>query len=413
MKKHTRIPTFKNWLIAGIKMAIRNILFLVLIIPATLFASIDNKCESFFRSEFSPNLKESWVWKPGDGIFMGLRSNVHHFWQWASQNKNLLPTRLLRFEGWVLGDAHLFNFAEVRQKDGSLKWSFNDLDDSGIGPFILDLVRYASTVKTSGYQKAEFVELYEAYVDAIRGEKYPKPKIVQSLREVTDTEMQTHLTDFVDKLINAETAKINYGIKCIVCFNDGPLPMQNFVNEHIHYFEAFLPQFAEITDVAFRTKETGGSQGQVRVFISAKVNNEFIVYEFKPLVRSGLDYYQEQVDQKKRINGIMKQLWKDSEATDYRYIQIGDREFFMRVRLPKVFEFHDPDEFLAMSKKDQKEYLLYIANWMGKKHRDQLDDAEGYLVELEKVSTQQTIEKFMEQYLGAAEKLNTPIFEQP
>jgi hypothetical protein len=383
------------------KMHFVFILFFGLLLPFFVKAS-PMRCENILD-----NSKEAWVWKPADSIFLGLRSNVHHFWEWTKQNNNFLPQKLLKFQGWVLGDAHLFNFAEVRLKDGSLKWSFNDLDDSGIGPFIFDFIRFASTVVTSGYQKAEFAELYKAYVDAINGKDYSKPEIVKALKEISDKKMEEYWSEFIDKIVDINTEKIYYGSRCIVCFTDGPQEMQNFVNTNLHYFEAFLPQFSEITDIAFRTKETGGSQGLVRVFISAKVDGEFVIYEFKPLVRPGLDYYQDQMDQKNRINGIMKLLWKDSVPTDYRYIKIADREFFMRVRLPKIFEFHDEDEFLAMSNKEQKEYLLYIANWMGKKHRDQINDPNLYFIELDKESTQTALENFMDQYIQEASVLNT------
>jgi hypothetical protein len=347
-----------------------------------------------------------WVWKPANNLFVGLRSNVHHFWEWSAANKNLIPVDLLKFQGWVLGDAHLFNFAEVKLKDGSYKWSFNDLDDSGIGPFILDFMRFASTTKVSKYGGVDFLDLYHAYLDGVKSEEYKKPEIVKDLRDLSEKEAEKEWENHIEKIIDLETEKINYGIKSIVSFLDGPESMQAFINKHISGFEKVLPKGSKITDLAFRTKETGGSQGLVRVFLSAKVNDEFNIYEFKPLVRPGLDYYQKQVSQEERINGIMNFLWKDSVPADYRYIEVDGKEFFMRIRLPKLFEIHDEEEFLALSLKEQKEYLLFIANWMGKKHREQINDADDFSKELSKSETRVLLEEFMNKYLAEAKKLN-------
>jgi hypothetical protein len=362
------------------------------------------RCELVLSDEANSR----WEWKPAEGLLRGLRSNVHHFWEWSAANKDLLDSKLLSFKGWVLGDAHLFNFAEVRLKDGSYKWSFNDLDDSGIGPFILDLMRFAITVKASNYKTVSFEDLYEAYVDGVTGNAYSKPDIIKELREISEKDAENEWTDFIKKIIDFDTEKINYGIKSIISFFEGPKPLQNFVTEHLDQFKSFLAKGSVIKDLAFRIKVSGGSQGIPRVYIAAKVeDNEFIIYEFKPLVRPALDYYQKQSNNESRINNMMKWLWKDSIPTDYRYVKVEDREFFMRIRLPKLFELHDEEEFLALSAKEQKEYLLYIANWMGKKHSEQIANFVEYGEELNKPATVGQLEKFLVQYLAEAERLNS------
>jgi hypothetical protein len=382
-------------------MKLLTVFLLVLLIFAFPQSHAQLKCEFVLD-----DIKTPWVWKPADNLLLGLRSNVHHFWEWSKNNESLLAPSLLAFQGWVLGDAHLFNFAEVKLKDGTYKWSFNDLDDSGIGPFVLDLMRFASTVVASNYKRVNFNDLFEAYTEGVSGKNHKKPSIVKDLRKLAEKEAENKWDEFIDKIIDAETEKLIYGVKGIVSFADGPQEMQKFILAHVGQFQKVLPMDTMITDMAFRTKELGGSQGLVRVFLSAKEGKDFVIYEFKPLVRPGLDYYQDQIAQEQRIEGIMKFLWEDSVPEDYRYIKIAGREFFMRVRLPKLFELHDEEEFLAMKGSDQREYLLYIANWMGKKHREQINNSEAYEAELKRPQTERQLEVFLENYLGVVQKLN-------
>jgi hypothetical protein len=361
----------------------------------------EERCELVFN-----DFKTPWVWKSADGLLLGLRSNVHHFWEWSFKNKELLSSELIGFQGWLLGDAHLFNFAEIKLKGGGYKWSFNDLDDSGVGPFILDFIRFATTVKASNFITIDSKALYDAYVDGLVGNDYKKPNIVKKVQSLSKNGIIKFQKKFIKQMINLDTETVKTGMKNIVSFDEGPVAMQNFVTKNIKGFESVLPDGAKITDVTFRTKPSGGSQGLVRIFLSVKVEKEFLIYEFKPLVRAGLDYYQSQISQKYRINTIMDLLWKDVSPVDYGYVQIGGYDFFMRIRSPKVFEIHDEDQFLAMSVEDQKNYLLYIANWIGKKHREQLNSSESYGKELQKPESFELIEKFGNQYLTQTEKLN-------
>lgn len=374
------------------------VLFLLLLVQPRSYATV--WCEGIFS-----NIKNPWVWRPAKDMLLGLRSNVPHFWDWSAQNKALLSPVLLSFEGLVLGDPHLFNFGEVRLENG-YKWSLNDIDDSGVGPFILDLVRFASTVEASNYRIIEFKDIYLAYSDGISGKDYSRPKIVNSLRQLSKKDVDRKWDSFFEKLINLNTEKINYGIKDIISFDSGPDLLKKFISKHLDKFKNFFPKGSSITDLGFRAKDFGGSQGLVRLYIATKSDQGLSVYEFKPLVRPGLDYYQQQGSQELRVSSIINLLWKNSIYTDYRYIKIEDQEYFMRIRLPKLFKLHDEEEFVEMNTGEKKEYLSYIANWIGKKHRVQMSNAEKYSDELEKESTFGQLEFFLAQYLQDVKKIN-------
>ena len=46
-----------------------------------------------------------------------------------------------------VGDLHLENFGTWRDADGRLAWGVNDFDEAAVMPYVLDLVRLATSIQ--------------------------------------------------------------------------------------------------------------------------------------------------------------------------------------------------------------------------------------------------------------------------
>lgn len=67
------------------------------------------------------------------------------YWRWAETVLEVCPTLADAPMGLAVGDIHLENFGTWRDADGRLVWGVNDFDEAAEMPFVLDLVRLATS----------------------------------------------------------------------------------------------------------------------------------------------------------------------------------------------------------------------------------------------------------------------------
>ncbi|PRH84951.1 hypothetical protein C5L14_23630 [Labrys okinawensis] len=67
------------------------------------------------------------------------------YWRWAETILEICPELAEAPEVLAIGDTHLENFGTWRDSEGRLIWGANDFDDAASMPYVLDLVRLATS----------------------------------------------------------------------------------------------------------------------------------------------------------------------------------------------------------------------------------------------------------------------------
>ena len=79
-----------------------------------------------------------------DSAFMFLRAT---YFRWAGQIATACPDLMDAPQVLSVGDLHLENFGTWRDADGRFVWGVNDFDEGAVMPFVLDLVRLATSIR--------------------------------------------------------------------------------------------------------------------------------------------------------------------------------------------------------------------------------------------------------------------------
>src|ERR1043166_4587146 len=76
--------------------------------------------------------------------FMFLRAT---YFRWARQIPQICPELMDAPRLPCVGDLHLENFGTWRDGDGRLVWGVNDFDEAAAMPYVLDLLRLATSIR--------------------------------------------------------------------------------------------------------------------------------------------------------------------------------------------------------------------------------------------------------------------------
>lgn len=124
--------------------------------------------------------------KVGDAknSFHFMRSFVDYFYLLIVKNQNQLSTvsQFKNLGGWCAGDAHPENFGFLQQKNGSVIFTINDMDDAGPCPVAYDL--YRLMVSSQLYtQKADIKTILRAYRTGLAAQAYTMPPAVSDFHD--------------------------------------------------------------------------------------------------------------------------------------------------------------------------------------------------------------------------------------
>jgi hypothetical protein len=113
--------------------------------PANIRAA-NKDYEKWLRSELNGNVVEKdlarkWQ-KMSAGPFPFLRAT---YWRWAETIFDICPALEAAPTVLAVGDIHLENFGTWRDDDGRVVWGVNDFDEAAEMPYVLDLVRLATS----------------------------------------------------------------------------------------------------------------------------------------------------------------------------------------------------------------------------------------------------------------------------
>lgn len=341
-------------------------------------ASRAGQCEVLFdatRSSAPQAVAELWRVVPGS-YFMALRSNPRHYWGLARQDAHrFLSAENLR-EGAVTGDPHILNFGDSRVA-GERRFMLVDLDDGGRAPLSLDFGRLA-LMSSVGSSRVARADLIEAYVDGLRGDKWHKPDVLREALEIGRGEDRRRNERYLDRI----APQAENGRRQLDRSGDRFVPPELVSREVSELFtelrprlEAALPP-GRTLDTAIRIKDSGGSMGQPRFWFlrerraEGRWTGEFQVFEFKSMGEPATSAWGPQASVESRMRQMIRHYRHELSDENYKLVRIDGRAFWMRERVRDGLDFKDEVGLTRDEIEEKRDMQLYIANWLGRQHRD-------------------------------------------
>ncbi|MCB0364788.1 MAG: DUF2252 family protein [Bdellovibrionaceae bacterium] len=304
-------------------------------------------------------------WRATDqGLIMGLRANAYHYWKWVGHRARQLFSKELLAEGWIVGDPHGLNFADV-WIHGKKRFVLVDVDDVGRGPFLLDFGRLL-LISRAGDKGFPQKEMYDAYRAGLKGVTYDKPKILKEALSAKDKEFKRAAKESVGKV--SEKDRFDFEGTDLIPISEAPVELVQQLALDAPYFQARLKDYT-VLDQALRVKTEGGSQGIPRYWYLVSKGKLELAYEFKQISDVALKGWSEQLDHAVRIWEALKVFWGVDAATDFFSVvrAAEGRTYWQRPRFRSNLEINmEPS-----NKKEREEFRqvsIYIANHLGRRH---------------------------------------------
>jgi hypothetical protein len=295
-----------------------------------------------------------------------IRSNPTHFWAWMRKNSPQQLKKVLNYEGQITADPHYFNFADIHSEDkGGL--ALVDVDDSGMGSFYLDFVRYAVFVKA--YMKNDFTsELLKSYIDGLQHKDMKVPDVLKKTMRKSRKDLELENASWVQKNLESDY-KLNNKSLGIKGFKSISLAKSKIGDD---LKDSLLKEKKAklIYDSGYVENDSGSSRGMGRYWFSIvdTESDRNKIIECKQLSEPATAFYTSQKQHKERIENVLK-YFSDFPTKDSYVFNIPDYSFWCR---PKHFQFFERDDVeKGMKTKEMLEYSQYIAYWIGLKQSDQ------------------------------------------
>lgn len=144
----------------------------------TPFAQSKDRYESWLKKELGKDFVAADLADKNrvmrDSAFVFLRGT---YWRWAELSDELSPDLARVPAVLAVGDIHLENFGTWRDVDGRLVWGVNDFDEAARMPYVLDLVRLATSAALAADQgKPDLGAVCDAILGGYRdGLEAPNP----------------------------------------------------------------------------------------------------------------------------------------------------------------------------------------------------------------------------------------------
>lgn len=321
-------------------------------------------------------------------------SNSTHFWAWAKNEAEGYVGDYLAPEGVVIGDPHPRNVFDYRN-GGKAKLAVADIDDGGQAPLFLDIVRLIVYTETLD-MKIKISEIFDAYVDGLRGSKIAEPDAMADARAESQRDIEAGHAKYIDK---HTTSKGMLDLKELdLTGQDDFSASQKKALAALSKIALKNTGFAEVVDAGFKVNDSGSSLGMDRYWLLLGKNGEGkLLLEFKELGRSAVSYYQRQAGTEARVKEVLD-VYSDDGLNDEKFgvVTAAGKEFWMRPRHYQALDLDDED----LSSKDQKEFAEYTANWIGLSQRSQADGKKLLkLIEKDRKTAKEALEEMVRAYL--------------
>src|SRR6188472_2294706 len=106
------------------------------------------------------------------------------YFRWAKTIATLCPDLMGAPRALAVGDIHLENFGTWRDADGRLVWGVNDFDEAAFMPYMLDVVRLATSAALATSQGLSDAAICGAIAEGYAaGLKAPRPFVLDREHE--------------------------------------------------------------------------------------------------------------------------------------------------------------------------------------------------------------------------------------
>ena len=115
-----------------------------------------------------------------ESAFIFLRAT---YFRWARKIGKWCPELMDAPQVLAVGDLHAENFGTWRDQDGRLVWGVNDFDEAAVMPYVLDLVRLATSIRLAAdldtSNQAVARELLDGYDEGL---STPQPALLSKAK---------------------------------------------------------------------------------------------------------------------------------------------------------------------------------------------------------------------------------------
>ena len=240
--------------------------------------------EAWLRRELGRDVVEEHLHakhkKMSDGPFEFLRAT---YWRFAETILAECPALKDAPQALAVGDIHVENFGTWRDADGRLVWGVNDFDEAARMPYVLDIVRLATSAALATdhglSDKAICEVIAEGYAEGL---KAPKPFVLDREHDWLRNAVIVRRGErekFWDKFDPARIAERKPD-------KVDPVAPEELRGRYRRAIER--GHHKSVTDLKFFSREAGtGSLGRPRFFGTGTWHGDLVVREAKAMVLSG------------------------------------------------------------------------------------------------------------------------------
>lgn len=310
-----------------------------------------------------------------------LRSNAPHYWNWAKakiKNFSEEEKKIADFSGIVMGDAHLGNFHLVPNEQFTRLVAKNiDLDDAGIGSYIIDFAHLVTSVKVIDVEGDHFdgliSKMTKAYIMGLKGDVKPTGYI----NHIQKNYEKKNLREYEEKRLGSLNKKIN-GSSLLKEGEIQQLKLSSLGNITEDEFKDFIAKEigvnVEILDVASVGKSRGGSAEMNRFMVLAKIDGKSRIYDIKELSSPAvvsLESSDQVIENFKKSRAFFN--YSENELPVFK---LNDKPYFLREKKVTLFNMRYEIKDNNDARID-RHLAIWGANLLGKWHA-QNENANDY-----------------------------------
>lgn len=208
------------------------------------------------------------------------RGTAPLFYYLLSQSENELVAfeELMSFAGVIMGDPHPENFGAIVINDTSAVYTANDVDDSITAPYVLDLIRYFSSIRLLR-PDANLEPVLAAYIAGVQGTLHSRTLrdslIFDSLKQGKGTKLEKGDVDL---------AQMRFFRNPNDVFDSATEDARIYCGLAMHHYQG-----TKCLDVVRLERRTGGSAFIPRAWVLIETPSGIRHVEFKTQYRSSVE----------------------------------------------------------------------------------------------------------------------------
>lgn len=320
-------------------------------------------------------------------------SNSAHYWAWAANEADGYVGDYLGPKGVVIGDPHPRNVFDYRN-GGKAMLAVADIDDGGRAPLFIDIVRYITYTETLDV-KMKIGDIFGAYVKGLQGEETDVPSALKDARKQSAKDIKEKHAKYIKK--HTKDGKLDLEDLELTGKDD-------FKAEQKRTLTALSREALERTgekevlDAGYKVNDSGSSADMDRYWLLLGEGGDArLLLEFKELSKPAVGYYQRQANNETRVKEVLEHYSEEGlDEKLFGVVTVGSKAYWMRPRKYQALDLDDEE----LTAKDQKEFVKYMANWMGLSQREQSSGKSLLkLIEDDEKTAKKALEEMVRAYL--------------